>query len=150
MKMLTSLSMTLRWTEELNDERTIQIIRRGSLVQRQAPQQEARPPTGHYNSDKMPSPIVRASKTLATPAQGKVCAPFHTKMYLRLAIQPEFNLFESHQLNYTSWISKIEPDKTFWLLIANIAKESHQDLKDQVVATTFANPTRIAANMFTT
>lgn len=81
--------------------------------------------------------------------QSKIEVLVRAKFYGLVVIWPEPKLFERPEMICKNEVAYVEPDKVFWLLIANFAIEPSQVLEGWAVASAFASPIRLGANVLT-
>lgn len=86
-------------------------------------------PYGHETDIKTPSPLIPPSATIDIPARSQLWVLAHAKLFGLMVIQPEPRLFGKQELICTNRIAYEEPEKMFWLFIANYANETRQILK---------------------
>lgn len=103
-------------------------------------QKNVEKPHDDAENNETPSPLIRASATIKILMQSRACVPVHAMLHGMVIIQSEPNLFDKHDLICTNRVAHVEPNKMFWLLLANFANQLRQIFKDQVVTSALINP----------
>lgn len=116
----------------LEDRTTISILRNGLQSQRSSQRKKTGIPYGQVIDDKTPSFLIRVSELIDNPVQSQGWVQVRAKHNGMVVIQPELKLFYKQELVWTNGVVEVEPDKMFWLLVANFANQKCQTWKNKL------------------